>query len=108
MKNQMYEPRRNRAKWNLIKVLYIMSAEKRETLQILPNCKFWKGKAYKPAINQAENWIHSLLAEVSYDEENLPRRERPQLAENWIHDNRPNFNTLKIVVGLTGSKALGE
>lgn len=51
----MYEPRRNRAKWNLIKVLYIMSAEKRETLQILPNGKFWKGKAYKPAINQAGN-----------------------------------------------------
>ena len=42
----MYEPRRNRAKWNLIKVLYIMSAEKRETIQILPNCKFWKRKAY--------------------------------------------------------------
>ena len=32
-----------------------MSAEKRETLQILSNCKFWKEKADKPAINQAGN-----------------------------------------------------
>ena len=85
-----------------------MSAEKRETLQILPNSKFWKQKADKPAINQAGNWIHCLLAEVSQDKANLPRRERPQLAENWIHDNRPNFNMLKIVVGLTGSEALGD
>ena len=68
VKNQKYELRRNRAKWNLIKVLYVMSAEKRETLQILSNCKFWKEKADKPAINQAGNWIHCLLAEVSQDE----------------------------------------
>ena len=68
VKNQKYELRRNRAKWNLIKVLYVMSAEKRETLQILSNCKFWKEKADKPAINQAGNWIHCLLAEVSKDE----------------------------------------